>query len=317
MHNETRPPASTVQSSKPKKRSQGGETVGTPPVESKAKRQKMSGLPSRRRRKEAAEVIRDSEEEVLESLSETSEPERVAQASKKAARRSSRTQKRNQAPYNSDEDFENGDEDPDYQPQEVKVEEVIDADAVLHHPPSEVSEPSKGSTLDIDTEEDIKLKPKLQLQFRQLQMKDRVLCIIVEPWPLPPVAGKTVSTSLGLRSPTIAPSERLSKAAPSLTPSDSEEGYRGQTPMPLFLPSHDERDRSVTPAPIRFESVMPAMETIDNAAEAMGDFAFGMLAFSQALANVVGDHSGGLDEDDEMDGSALYGDADETRTMTL
>ena len=43
-----------------------------------------------------------------------------------------------------------------------------------------------------------------------------------------------------------------------------------------------------------------------------------MLAFSQALNNVSGDRMGTAEDDeDEMDGGALYGDADEIRGALL
>ena len=44
---------------------------------------------------------------------------------------------------------------------------------------------------------------------------------------------------------------------------------------------------------------------------------FGMLAFSQVLNNVASDRVAVAEDDDEMDGGALYGDADEIRESIM
>ena len=91
--------------------------------------------------------------------------------------------------------------------------------------------------------------------------------------------------------------------------SNSTAKSRPQTP-PALLPTHLPPP-APAPPPIRFSSVLNDLETIDDLDDAGGD-AYGMMAFSQALNNVSGDKMGAAGEDeDEMDGGALYGDADE------
>lgn len=309
-----------------KRRQSGSPDCSIASSRKNVKRQKQSG-PSKgkRKKKKNAEVVRDSEEEAGESSSadmSAAEEGDYAQAQtlRRSTRRTSKVPRYHELPDEDSEGSQRSDRHDSKnvltQPLKVKLEEEIDADAILHTS-SEAVEPSTESRLDIDMEdEETKVKPSLQLSFRQLNMRDRYLCIVVEPWPVLPDASKTTSSTRFVTSNTLP--SRISRA-PSIAPSNIEVGQREQTPMPLFLPSHDERDRSATPAPIRFQSVLSGLETMDDSAAMTedGGFDFGMIAFSQALSNVVGDHPGGLDDDDEMDGNALYGDADEMRTMAL
>ena len=185
------------------------------------------------------------------------------------------------------------------------------------------------SIFDVDSDEEEKAKkPVLQLSFRELNMLDRSLCVVIEPWPAlqyQTTPAPSISRAGSMAPPPSRfPAVRRESEASFLSGSSAESGafgsgLREQTPIPLFLPDHDERGHSSTPAPIRFSSVFSSLETFPES-EMRGqenEEDFGMLAFSQVLNNVASDRVAVAEDDDEMDGGALYGDADEIRESIM
>ncbi|KAH8118321.1 hypothetical protein DFH11DRAFT_1502225 [Phellopilus nigrolimitatus] len=302
------------------------------------KQQQSSG---KKGKEKATESNADSEEELDESPLSDLEGDFGSdeQPSRGPLRRSSR-KKTQTVSYQVDSDEDSNDnpgdtgreEDVDMQDEEdsnsprIKQEETPDPVAILRDAAATRSDSLSGKKPDIgidDDEDEEKMKPSLQLAFRELSMHDRCLCVVVEPWPAPhptievrtSSATRAASATPSAREPSRLPS-RFPSIAPSQFASRANEKERGETPLPLFLPDFDERDRSVTPAPVRFSSVFSSLNTMDDAQDTIeDDDGFGMLAFSQVLNNVSGDRASGAAEDDEIDGNVLYGDADETRNI--
>ncbi|KDQ64604.1 hypothetical protein JAAARDRAFT_118507 [Jaapia argillacea MUCL 33604] len=159
-------------------------------------------------------------------------------------------------------------------------------------------------------EEEPKPKPLLQLKYEGFTIHGQCLCIVVEPYP--PVRTASRAPSLapsGLRAPSIAP--------PDFVPSGGAASeQRARTP--LFLPDYD-RERSQTPAPfLHQERVLPPVPLFDDAESlyAMddGEEQDDLMEFSQLL-NSGGDLRTGDADDDDIDGSVLFGDADENKEL--
>ena len=136
--------------------------------------------------------------------------------------------------------------------------------------------------LDLDVEmEEEKPKPLLRLKYQALTISGHCLCVVVEPWSSPqhPIA----------RQRTVPP---LSAVPPDFGSLREENlALRGQTP--LFFPDFDET----------FDQVD---DGFDNAA---------LMNFSQTLNTA--DHIAAVsDDDDDMDGAVLFGDADEIREFS-
>ncbi|KAI0092728.1 hypothetical protein BDY19DRAFT_502309 [Irpex rosettiformis] len=185
------------------------------------------------------------------------------------------------------------------------VEDVAMTDNETPRPPPE------EDTLMVEEEEE-KPKPVLQLRYQSFSIHGRCLCVIVEPYP--PIRQQ--------RQMSLAPTGISAPRAPSIAPSDFvPSGAARRSKTPLFLPDDDEDfygRRSVTPAPIQQRSLPPVPlfhETPDEAEENADEEDGGMLAFSQVL-HTMGDHyTGAVDDDDEMEGMVLFGDADEIRGL--
>lgn len=147
-------------------------------------------------------------------------------------------------------------------------------------------------------EEESKQKPLLQLKYQGFNIFGKCLCVVVEPW-LPIQAVPSITSIL----PSMAPLDDKSS---------SQLETRAQTP--LFLPGHD--THSETPAPQIPASVLPLVplfrDTIDPESDCVNEDA--LMEFSQAL-NYAGDHRGGPEDDDEIDGAVFFGDADEAREL--
>ncbi|KAL5487834.1 hypothetical protein ACEPAI_5942 [Sanghuangporus weigelae] len=279
--------------------------------------------------------LTDSSEEAEESpLSEFEDGSEADGRGPIVPRRSTR-RKKQRTTYREVSDDEDGagfdlNDGMDVRDKEVDVkQETVDDDAPLHDPVVDedvdngqaglpMGPPPLPPNFGIDEDgEEKKLKPQLQLAFRSLNMHDRCLCVVVEPWPTLPTRPTPLLNHPDMsRAASVAPpharasfdrAESVDASRFSVVPGAREE-------TPLFLPDPSGRDRSATPAPLRFPSEFSALHTIDDSQDPIeDDDNFGMLAFSQALNNVSGDRIGATEDDDDMDGGALYGDADEIR----
>lgn len=156
-------------------------------------------------------------------------------------------------------------------------------------------------------EEEKKPKPLLKLKYQSFPISGHCLCVVVEPWP--PLRAKTRLQSVGLG----ALFQRGSRES-SLLPSKESvvAGKRAKTP--LFFPEHDRapsevpfaRERTLPPVPL-FHDIMSRTEDDGSDDD--------LLNFSQALNAGGHMHAITADDDDEMDGAVLFGDADETREL--
>jgi hypothetical protein len=173
----------------------------------------------------------------------------------------------------------------------------------------QVDAPAPEIELVVD-EEETKPKPLLQLKYQGFNIFGNCLCIVVEPWP--PIRAVSRASSIA---PIFSNAARASSIAPpNFTPSGQVEAtHRERTP--LFLPDLD-RGMSETPAPFNQHRVLPPVPPFnDPIDQGMDDISNdGLMEFSQAL-NYAGDHRGGVEDDDEMDGAVFFGDADEAREL--
>jgi len=155
---------------------------------------------------------------------------------------------------------------------------AFDMDEPVHEPPS---------ILDLQVEEEeTKPKPIMKLGFKSFRIHGHSLCVVVEPWPRP--------------SSSHAPSRRARSIAPSNFELATLHDAGPHIQTPLFLPDSDRAD---TPQ----ERSVPSLDD-DNYQSDDG----GMMQFSQVL-NVTGDFRAGANDDDGMDETVFFGDADEGR----
>lgn len=265
---------------------------------------------SRKGRGKAVEVVSDSEPQAIELSDSDEDGIDVDLIEPEATRRRSARINKSRPIYREGGDEQDEDEAEDVEVKEEEAEPALDLTGEAEDDPMQIE------TLMGEEEEETKLKPKIQLSFRSLEMRDLCLCVVVEPWP----AGSTTSTGAQSRATTVhraLPQSTLSPPAPT---AQSPNVGRERAETPLFLPDYD-RGRSQTPAaasvPMRFSSVFSSLESLDVEDDVVGD-EHGMMAFSQALNKVSGDRMGVAGEDeDEMDGGALYGDADEMHNFLL
>jgi len=292
------PTAKKSTSALPQSRPGGKRKFSAPAVLKKPKRPRNAGLAKTKGKAKATEIVADSEEEAEESpLSDSDSDEPGDQTTDVPRRRSTRTRGQVSGSYREDSD----EEESEYVPNQGGATST-------NIEPQPLNDDSTDMFVEEEEEEEEKPKPLMQLAFRSLTMHDRCLCVVVEPWP--PLPASAMS-----RTPSVAPAPQSSRtssiAPPDFIPSIPE---REETPMPLFLPDFDRR--SATPAPVRFGSVFSTLQTMDEDPDPLAnDDSFGMLEFSQMLNSVAGENTAGVEEDDEIDGSVLYGDADEMRSI--
>lgn len=171
------------------------------------------------------------------------------------------------------------------------------------------SEPERPF-MELDEDDVKKHKLALKLKYQGFNIFGRCLCVVVEPWPPIRSARRAPSvmplTNEALRGSSIAP--------PEFVFSSSKERDR----TPLFLPEFD-RGRSQTPAPFPRARTLPPVPLFNDAALESDDDGYGsddLMVFSQALNAAGGMHVATVDDDDEMDGAVLFGDADEVREFS-
>ncbi|KIM46078.1 hypothetical protein M413DRAFT_441141 [Hebeloma cylindrosporum] len=142
----------------------------------------------------------------------------------------------------------------------------------------------EGPLVDLEIEEDEKPKPILGLTYQGFNIYGHCLCLVVEPWP-------------AIRSTTVAP---------NLEP--------GQTP--LFLPETGTDFSTEHPAEAA-QVNQPYLDRIlnDGNVSDEDEFAGGMMDFSQVLNSIGDARPGAVNDDDDIDNSILFGDADEFKEL--
>lgn len=157
-------------------------------------------------------------------------------------------------------------------------------------------------------EEEKKPKPLLKLKYHSLSISGHCLYVVVEPWP--PQRAETRLRSVGLGT-----SFRHGSLEPSLRPSNEfvTAGQRAKTP--LFLP---ENDRAPSEAPFARERTLPPVPLFHDTMSSTEDYGYSdddLMNFSQTLNAAGHMHAISADDDDDMDGAVLFGDADEVREL--
>lgn len=176
---------------------------------------------------------------------------------------------------------------------------------------SETIEPPPAMEVDLQAdEEEEKPKPMLQLRYQGFSIYGHCLCVVVEPWP--PIRSMSRASSVVQslsRAPSIAP--------PEFVPSGGS-GLREKTP--LFLPDYEsDRERSETPALSQGRRIPPG-PNFDNTSffddsDDSDDGGGGMMEFSQVLSASGEFRAGAVDDDEDVDTSVFFGDADEAREL--
>ena len=135
--------------------------------------------------------------------------------------------------------------------------------------------------LEVDSEEE-KPKPILNLTYQGFNIYGHCLCVVVEPWPV-------------IRSMTTTRFSNRSVAGSSL--------FRQQASRP-----RDERS-----SPLFFPEELQEDDISDGNSDS-GEIG-GMMQFSQVLRSVGDSRAGAANDDEGMDGSVLFGDADEFKEL--
>ena len=138
--------------------------------------------------------------------------------------------------------------------------------------------------LDVDSEEE-KPKPVLNLTYQGFNIYGHCLYVVVEPWPVI----RSMTTSLSNSKRKAGPAQRTSR------PRDER--------SPLFLSEDLEEDDERT----------STTEISDRDSDSDGTG--GMMEFSQVLRSIGDSRAGAANDDEDMDGSVLFGDADELREL--
>jgi hypothetical protein len=133
--------------------------------------------------------------------------------------------------------------------------------------------------LEVDSEEE-KPKPILNLTYQGFNIYGHCLCVVVEPWPV------IRSTTANLSNRSLAGSSLVQQR--TSRPRDEQ--------SVLFLPEELQED-----------------ETSDDDSDSDG--IGGMMEFSQVLRSVGDSRAGAANDDEDMDGSVLFGDADEFKEL--
>lgn len=156
-------------------------------------------------------------------------------------------------------------------------------------------------------EEEEKPKPLLKLKYQSFTISGHCLCVVVEPWP-PVHAATKFSVGLGM-------SIQHGGAEPSRLPSDGSviAGQRAKTP--LFLPEYD---RTPSEAPFAREKTLPPVPLFHDTMSRTEDDDYSdddLMNFSQTLNAAGHMHAIAAEDEDDMDGAVLFGDADEVREL--
>lgn len=172
----------------------------------------------------------------------------------------------------------------------------VDQDEVLVGDDREMLSP-QDTTFDLPMdEEEEKPKPALQLKYKGFSIYGQCLCIVVEPWPTARTTNRTPQELGGISSKKSTPRKHTMTASTIAPRAES----------PLFLADDMEEENPIS----NTQNDLELMDDSDDDSEGGG-----MMAFSQAL-NLAGDNRPGAVEDEqEMEGAVLFGDADEARQL--
>jgi len=227
------------------------------------------------------------EKDVASESTSSKKRKRDAPDDSEAPRRSSRRAK-NVAAVNYTEDDEEDQQDSEYE---------------------EILEDAPDFAMPVDEEEEEKPKMTMRLAYKGFSIYDRCLCLVIQPWPIVRTSRASVAPQGTFRTPSVAPPNLR-----DITPAPLRER------TPLFLPDLDSR-RSVTPAPLpaRIAKHIPRVPLFNEDPEQEmivmdddEDEDGGMMAMSQALTQFRDERAGSADED-EGEGEAFMGDADERK----
>ncbi|KAL1663351.1 hypothetical protein GGF50DRAFT_116146 [Schizophyllum commune] len=326
-----------------------------PPTQSSSKRKaRPKAAPVSKRQKTKGKARADEEEELAVTSDEDAEDvDLPAPPAPRRSQRTRKTAPGLYAEDAEDEDMDEDVKPlPAGEPPNTEAEEPPQEDIEMDDgPPSPSPPPQQPSAFDLAAdEEEEKPKPLLQLRYQGFSIFGHCLCVVVEPWP--PMRGASLAP--GSRTGSVAPS-RSGSLAPYHRETSVQPPGTQRARTPLFLPDPDERrsltpgPRGLTPAPSNARDGSAAPATSRDASVApstslggrnlppvplfgdsnqeplflLGDDedanvdedGSGMMALSQAL-HAAGDLHGTAAEDDEdMDGSIFFGDADEVREL--
>ena len=154
--------------------------------------------------------------------------------------------------------------------------------------------------LEVDSEEE-KPKPVLNLAYQGFNIYGHYLCVVVEPWPV--VRSMTTSLSNSRRQVTAASTSGVSFQQQTSKNRDER--------MPLFLPENLEEDEECTEISPQERTGTIEISDGDSDSDGIG----GMMEFSQVLRSIGDSRAGAANDDADMDGSVLFGDADEFREL--
>ncbi|KAF8812547.1 hypothetical protein BYT27DRAFT_7182991 [Phlegmacium glaucopus] len=152
--------------------------------------------------------------------------------------------------------------------------------------------------LEADSEEE-KPKPVLNLTYQGFNIYGQCLCVVVEPWPV--VRSMTTSLSNSRRKTPVA--------EPALGLFQQRTSRYGDERTPLFLPDDLEEDEE--DVEISGPQGQSSLTDGDSDSDEIG----GMMEFSQVLRNIGDSRAGAANDDEDIDGSVLFGDADEFKEL--
>ncbi|KAJ7682685.1 hypothetical protein DFH06DRAFT_1161835 [Mycena polygramma] len=277
-----------------------------PPQGSKRKgRKNAAPASSNKKRKTKGKGRARDEDESDEARSSGDED-----ADATAVRRSQRSKKVVAGGYQQDGESPDSDiemEDrPQNEPEPPQVKDEL-AEPRLSQTPAPHDSGGAATPIDIDVEiEEEKPKPILTLKYKDFSIYGHCLCIVVEPYPM-----QRFPSRASTRAPSVAPlfASRGQSATPSVAGT-----LRARTP--LFLPDDEDRERSETPAPfLGRASTRPPVPLFDDDDDGRDSDDGGMMAFSQVMNSYNHLPAGAADDDDDLDGAVLFGDADENREL--
>lgn len=156
-------------------------------------------------------------------------------------------------------------------------------------------------------EEETKPKPLLKLKYQSFPVSGHCLCVVVEPWP--PLRAET-RPSAGFRT-----SLQRGGLEPLLPPPNNSVIATERAKTPLFLPDYD---RAPSEIPFAREKTIPPVPLFHGAMSRIGDDSYNdddLMNFSQVLNAAGHMHTIAAEDDDDMDGAVLFGDADEVREL--